>query len=192
MNKGIRIAKGEIISFLNVDDYYEPGVLERVHTLFNTLPEPSLVVGNCNVWDSEGKLIFVNTPAHLNLEDFLSGKPFPVNPSAYFYHKSLHDTIGLYDETDNYALDLDFLLRAVQAAHVVYIDETWGNYRFFKGTKTYEDMERGTAYARKQDLLRKYRGDLKPSKRFSVVVRFTFLYIFRRLLKFKEKISRKY
>jgi glycosyltransferase involved in cell wall biosynthesis len=30
MNKGIEMAKGDIIAMLNVDDYYEPNVLNRI------------------------------------------------------------------------------------------------------------------------------------------------------------------
>ena len=60
MNKGVAMAKGEILGFLNVDDYYEPNVLCRIAEIFKTLPEPSLLVGNCNVWDNDGKLVEEN------------------------------------------------------------------------------------------------------------------------------------
>ena len=36
MNKGIAMAKGEIIGILNVDDFYEPNVLNRVSEIFKT------------------------------------------------------------------------------------------------------------------------------------------------------------
>jgi len=145
MNKGIALAHGNIISFLNADDFYEPNVLTRVLTIFKDLPEPSLLVGNCNVWDNRG-IMYVNQPRKLRLEDLLMGTdihPHPFNPSAYFYHKSLHQKIGLYDTNEHYVLDLDFIFRAVQAAKVKYVDETWGNYRFIEGTKTFEDHKRG-------------------------------------------------
>jgi glycosyltransferase involved in cell wall biosynthesis len=121
MNKGINMAKGNILSFLNVDDYYEPGALNRVNQLFENQPEPSLLVGNCNVWKHNGSLAYVNRPDKLKITDLLLGwsiHPHPVNPSAYFYHKSLHQQIGLYDINEHFALDLDFLLKAVRAAHV--------------------------------------------------------------------------
>ena len=38
MNKGIGIAQGEIIGFLNADDYYNPDALEIVNNYFNTHP----------------------------------------------------------------------------------------------------------------------------------------------------------
>jgi hypothetical protein len=83
-----------------------------------------------------------------------------VNPSEYFYHKSLHDVIGPYDIKEHYAMDLDFLLRAVRVANVIYVNETWGNFRFVKGTKTFEDQQSGLAAQRVKDLLKLYRKEL--------------------------------
>ncbi len=54
MNKGIRMAKTEIIGILNVDDYYEPNVLNRVLEIFSTLIEVSFITGNCKSWNGGG------------------------------------------------------------------------------------------------------------------------------------------
>lgn len=139
MNKGIRLAKGSIISFLNCDDYYEPGALNTVSGLFADLPNPSFVAGNCRTYHDDGTLWYINTPT-LDIVRIMIGGPtnqFPHNPAAYFYHKSLHDKIGLLDEDDHYSMDLDFLLRAIPAAHCVYVNTILGNYRFLIGSKTH-------------------------------------------------------
>jgi glycosyltransferase involved in cell wall biosynthesis len=163
MNKGIAMARGEIIAFLNVDDYYEPNVLNRVLEIFKTLPEPSLLVGNCNVWNDKGQIEFFNKPAKLKITDLLLGfeiNPHPVNPSAYFYHASLHQKIGLYKVDEHYVMDLDFLLRAVQVAKVKYVDETFGNYRAIEGTKTINDKKAGQSEERYEKLLTTYKEKL--------------------------------
>jgi glycosyltransferase involved in cell wall biosynthesis len=177
MNKGIAMAKGEIVSFLNVDDYYEPGVLNRVIKIFETLEEPAFLVGNCNVWNDDGNLIEINKPRKLALKDLLLGyyiNPFPVNPSAYFYHKSLHDKIGPYDVDIQVAMDVYFLLRAVQVANIKYVDEIWGNFRIIKGTKTTISIESGAEASRLNAIYRKFRPDLPPFQRLQV----SFLYWF--------------
>lgn len=156
INKGIALAKHKIIGILNVDDFYEPNVLNRVREIFATLPEPSLVVGNCNVWNQEGKIDYVNKPTKLSIIDILQGfniNPHPVNPAAYFYHKSLHLKIGYYNLEEDFAMDVDFIFKAVQHAHVKYIDETWGNYRMIPGTKTFEDMQSGKTFIRLKRLI---------------------------------------
>jgi glycosyltransferase involved in cell wall biosynthesis len=177
MNKGIRLAKGEIIGFLNVDDFYEEGILNRIIEIFTSLPQPSLLVGNCNVWRSDKTLLFVNRPSKLTLFDLVCGKPFPVNPSAYFYHKSLHDIIGPYDVNDTHSMDLDFLLRAVQYAHVVYRDEIWGNFMMVRGSKTLDESERDITFFRMKEVLKRYRKNLNFPQRIFSGVYFTILEI---------------
>jgi glycosyltransferase involved in cell wall biosynthesis len=163
MNKGIAMAKGEILAILNVDDYYELNVLNRVSDIFKTLPEPSLLVGNCKIWDDNHNLMYINKPAKLKLTDLLLGfkvNPHPMNPSAYFYHTSLHQNIGLYKVDEHYLMDLDFLLKAVQSAKVNYVDETWGNYQQIEGTKTVNDIKSGQSGFRAEQLLKAYRQKL--------------------------------
>ena len=172
MNKGIQLAKGEIIGFLNVDDFYEPATLNRISELFKSLPEPSLLVGNCNVWDEKHQLLYVNKPSKLHLKEILSGSPFPVNPSSYFYHKSMHTRIGNFETAEEYTMDVDFLLRAVQVAHITYVNEVWGNFLFCEGTKTYDDMQNDHAFKRKKKLFQKYRQNLDPLSRFQSRINF--------------------
>ncbi len=159
MNLGVAAGVGRVAGILNVDDFYEPGALRRVVELFRDLPSPTLAVGNCNTWEAD-VLAYVNRPAELRFEQLLLGPdlyPFPFNPSAYFYDRSLHETIGPYDEGDDFSMDLDFLLRAVRAANVVYVDETWGNYRVHPEAKTVRDRAAGAHDTRRNAVLRRYR-----------------------------------
>lgn len=185
MNKGIRLAKGKILGILNVDDYYEAGVLNRIVEIFETRSEPSLVVGNCNVWDHAGRLKYVNKPANLGITDLLLGwsiNPHPVNPSAYFYHRSLHDRVGWYDVDDHYAMDLAFLLKAVKVATTAYHNEIWGNYREIDGTKTVTDKQRGMSSERARRIRVEHRRQLSIRDQFQVL-RLQALHALTRLLK---------
>lgn len=174
MNKGIKMAKGEIMTILNVDDFYEPNVLNRVAQIFQNLPEPSFLVGNCNILDDNDKIKRINQPKRMKLTDLLVGhtiNPFPFNPSAYFYHTSLHQKIGLYEVEEHYAMDVDFLLKAVQVANVKYVDEIWGNYRQISGTKTVEDINSGQNEIRIQQIMNKHYAKLPKIQQWIVVAK---------------------
>ena len=171
MNKGISIAKGELLGVLNADDYYEPGAINRAVQLLQDLPEPSFLAGNCNIWNHVDELIGINKPSHLKLEQLLKGwcvHPFPYNPSAYFYHASLHQSAGLFDINEHYAMDLEFILRAVQFANVYYFDEAWGNFRVHEDTKTFRSKSNGEPMARMNRIMRHYRKRLNPVSRLKV------------------------
>lgn len=171
MNKGVGLAKGKIIGFLNVDDFYEANVLNRVLELFSNLPTPSFVAANCNIIDSLGRIRGVNKPKKLQLHQLILGpniNPAPANPSAYFYHKSVHTIVGLYKIDEHYAMDLDFILRAVQVAKIKYIDEIWGNFRFIQGTKSFQDVECDQFSQRYQSILIEYKKSLSWLQRWRI------------------------
>ncbi|MEH1842643.1 MAG: glycosyltransferase family 2 protein [Nostoc sp.] len=192
INKGISLAKREIIGVLNVDDFYEINVLNRICQIFKVLPEPSLIVGNCNVCTQKEQLIYINKPSRLRTIDLLLERrvnqdriidaSFPVNPSAYFYHKSLHQQIGLYKVEAHYVMDIDFLLKAVRSSHVKYFNETWGNYRYYPGTKTFDDSATGMNLVRIKELFNDYIKTLPLMERAQIWlarnINFTFLKIF--------------
>lgn len=152
LNRGIAEARSDIIGILNADDYYESRIFEGVLSRFARLRKTSFLCGNCNIRDLNEEITSVNKPRQMNFSDLLAGRPYPWNPSAYFYHKSLHETVGLYDEDDPLTMDIDFILRAVQAADVRYFDETWGNFRYIPGTKTHQQ---GQAIQERVDAIRR-------------------------------------
>lgn len=187
MNKGIRMASGKILGILNFDDYYEPGTLNEVIGMFKDLPEPALLVGNCNVWDDDGILLHVNRPSKLSFLILLMQyiKAFPVNPSAYFYHKSLHEKIGLYDVEEHFGMDVHFIFKAVQSARIKYVDTLWGNYRYLADTKTFTDVTSGQNKLRNLEITDYYRNQAPVHYRIcsSIVVTLVILYKFcRRVL----------
>lgn len=171
MNKGLKLARGKVIGFLNTDDFYEPDVLSRVITIFSALPEPSLLVGNCYVRGKNNEILNINKPRRLTQKDLLISSylnPFPLNPSAYFYSKSIHDKIGPYAETDHYSMDVEFLLKAVAVARVKYVDEDWGNFLYVEGTKTFEDVKSGGNRIRVNNLIEQYTKNLPFFQRVKV------------------------
>ena len=152
MNKGITLAKGEYITFLNVDDYFSENSLKEVLKVINSQEAPDFLVGNCNVWNADGTLQYVNRPSKLKPWHLLSGYFLPVNPSAYFYRKSLHEQVGGYNENNHNNMDIEFLVRVSFVAKMKYIASVWGNFRLLPGTKTVADEEAGLLANRKQDL----------------------------------------
>lgn len=152
MNKGIQKSRAAIIGFLNADDFYEPSTLKDLIAIIASEPVPTLWLGNCQVWGVDQKKLSLNKPQALNYYSLLAGYELPYNPSAYFYHKSIHDIIGFYPESDHYTMDLDFLIKAYRVAKIKYYDKTWGNFQLIPGSKTFEDSNSGHMFKRTQIL----------------------------------------
>lgn len=165
MNKGISRAKGTLIGFLNVDDFYEPNVLRRVVEIAKGVAPPAFICGNCRIWNESGTVGHVNCPS-LHYPDVLFRRAdFPFNPSAYFYHKALHEKAGVYDVEEHYVMDVDFLLRAIPKANCVHVPEVWGNMRYLPGTKTHEDNLAGRSKDRLQAIFEKYQHEAGAAAR---------------------------
>ena len=156
MNKGIKMAIGQYISFLNVDDYYTENTLEQILSIFKEEPTLTFLVGNCNVWKSNGELLYVNRPRKLKTWHILSGYFFPVNPSAYFYAKDIHEKIGGYNIDNHFNMDVEFLINASTVSTLMYFPMNWGNFRLLPNTKTVSDQDQGLLEKRKKELFQKY------------------------------------
>jgi glycosyltransferase involved in cell wall biosynthesis len=141
MNKGIQMAQGNIISFLNADDGYYPYTLNRIVSIFEKNYNLSFIAGNCKLFDDQGNLIYFNRPQRLRSYHLFSNLlPFPINPAAYFYKKHIHDEIGFYDENDHYTMDYDFLLRCSRKINMIYFNEEWGYAIYHEGSKTQQKI----------------------------------------------------
>jgi glycosyltransferase involved in cell wall biosynthesis len=165
MNRAVRLAQGEIIGVLNVDDLYEPNALNRVLEEFKSLTVPTLLAGNCWVWDEESDRTYLSRPSNLSLNNLLIGRVHLVNPVAYFYHRVLHQKIGDYKVDEHYAMDVDFFLKVAMVAQLKYIDVNLGRYQIYADTKTAIDSRAGLSQQRYQSYLETYTQKLPFTQR---------------------------
>ncbi len=84
VNRGLRRASGDILSYLNCDERSLPGTLAAVNAYFARHPEVEVVFGNCVIVDARGEficyrkvqkptkpIVMVYRFAHLYLRHFL-------------------------------------------------------------------------------------------------------------------------
>jgi hypothetical protein len=93
---------------------------------------------------------------------------FPYNPSAYFYHKSIHRLIGNYDESDHLTMDIDFLFRMIKVARIRYEDEDFGNYVMVSDSKTMQEISAGRNVENLRKVFAKYEGQLTLAQKLNL------------------------
>ena len=115
INKAFVRAGGEIIGWLNSDDLYRQGTIDKVVSAFNQNPDWIMCYGNGEHIDEHGKVIGVyptQTP-DVGLEGFHSGC-FVCQPTVFF-KTSMLTMIGNLDTSLKASFDYDFWMRAFKA-----------------------------------------------------------------------------
>lgn len=121
MNKGISIAKGDLIGILNADDFYKSDTVENVVDSF--LESKGDIFHGDALFLKGNEVLFTLQPAsNLSIHSF---KEMPLNHVATFIPKTVYQELGLYDTSYKIAADWEFVLRAfLNKKRFVYIPKT--------------------------------------------------------------------
>ena len=114
MNKGVQMATGDVIGFLNSDDTFASNdVLISIAKLFQLNREADIVYGDIDYVDSNG----------ITKRKWRSGEPgnfskgwHPAHP-GFYAKKKLFDMHGNFDERFRIAADFDLMLRFFEVAN---------------------------------------------------------------------------
>ncbi|HXG26488.1 MAG TPA: glycosyltransferase family 2 protein, partial [Candidatus Binatia bacterium] len=122
INKGLAMAKGEVLAYLNSDDAYLPWAIETVMQVFESRPEVDFVYGDgVKVEDGTGvqRLRLFPPFDRVSLANYES-----LMQPAVFWGRALSERLGGFDRDMRFVADLDFWLRASAAgATIVHVDE---------------------------------------------------------------------
>ncbi|MDA8101150.1 MAG: glycosyltransferase family 2 protein [Nitrospiraceae bacterium] len=141
INKGIRKASGEIIAYLNSDDVYEPGALQRIGTFFRDHPDRMWATGRCRIIDEEDRDVRGAITAYKN---FLLRRysyslllvTNPISQPATFWRRQVMGEIGPFDENEHYVMDYDFWLRVGKVYQPAVLDDYLAAFRVYTTSKT--------------------------------------------------------
>ncbi|RPI75327.1 MAG: glycosyltransferase [Desulfobacteraceae bacterium] len=119
VNKGIQRAHGDILAWLNSDDYYLPGTLHVIAEQFLLHPQAGAWAGGGRQIDAEtGKVLWERLPPLLGFEDILNWDRYYLpQPSCFLNRKLLGPRLFL-NEQYHMQMDFDLWLR-VSRDHVM-------------------------------------------------------------------------
>lgn len=123
MNKGIRVSKGDIIAFMNSDDwYYDSSVFQKVIACFEE-SNADIVYGDCIIlYGNVDKKYVYFTAEDKKLEALYFTLPFC--HQSIFMRRSMFDVLGVYNINYKVAADYEWILRAyISNAKFQYISE---------------------------------------------------------------------
>ena len=128
MNKGIMLAKGDIIGFLNSDDLYaNNSVISKVANLFKQRPEIEACYSDLVYVDkiNTSKIIRYWKSSEFILGSFSKGW-CPPHPT-FFVRRQIFEKFGSFDLSYHIASDVDLMMRFLEIKRIksCYIPELW-------------------------------------------------------------------
>jgi glycosyltransferase involved in cell wall biosynthesis len=109
MNKGIKLAQGDLIGILNADDFYNLGAVGMVVDSYLQNGNPCGIIYGNNYILLEDLGIQYTFGASLNF-----GRGMPIGHPAIFVHRECYRQIGGFNNQFRLAADFDFLVRAAK------------------------------------------------------------------------------
>jgi glycosyltransferase involved in cell wall biosynthesis len=141
INKGMALATGEILTFLNADDLYEAGALHAVGRFFAGHPEAAWVTGKCRRVDAEGRETqrlftwYKNFWLRTHSYGVLQVTNYVPQP-ATFWRREVADAVGPFREDLYFTMDYDYWLRIGQQFRLYVIDQYLASFRAHLQAKT--------------------------------------------------------
>lgn len=136
INKGFRIATGEIIGYLNSDDILFPGSLEKIHKYFDENPEIEIIYGN-GVWiDENDEVIKKRKNIPFSYNTWFYGMADPFQPEV-FYRRPVLEKAGFLDENYFMMMDREWWIRMSNSGcKFLYVNEEFAALRKYGETKS--------------------------------------------------------
>jgi glycosyltransferase involved in cell wall biosynthesis len=122
MNKGLKRASGEVIGFLNSDDFFaDSDVLEKVAAVFQDESVEACYADLVYVTPDNSQIARYWKSKAYKQGDFAKGWS-PAHPTFYI-RRSAYNRMGLFDLTFNLAADAEFMMRYLEVGKIksVYI-----------------------------------------------------------------------
>ena len=135
INKGFAQASGEILAWLNSDDTYLPGAISQAVDALQRHPAAGMVYGDANLIDENGGIIG-KFPARQTDYRRLRQGYVHIPQQASFFRASLWKQVGPLDPTFYFAMDYDLWVRLAHNSQLLYLPQTWANFRLHGGGKS--------------------------------------------------------
>lgn len=159
INKGLKMARGQILGYLNSDDYLLPGSISEVVKVLEGKSQNLWATGDYQIVDVNGVSIQNLVVLYKKILRYFSSHAvfavanYVVQPST-FWKKELLIKVGYFDEKLHFCMDYDMWMRFFKVTSPTIIDWKLSSFRI------HDQSKGGTNYTRQfneeHEVLRRY------------------------------------
>lgn len=129
VNKGLRLARGEILSIQSSDDLFVAGAIEAATTAISAEPTLGLVFGDVEHIDENSHITGSDIQGVFDLAAYLGRLSYIPQPGTFFTRRALLD-VGEWSDKCSYAADAHFWMRIATRFPVRKLDQVVARYRY--------------------------------------------------------------
>ena len=159
VNKGLRLASGEIIGWLNSDDTYYPEAFAGAVEVIDPAKGILLAMGRCAYINEAGEPTGKEHPSafvsHRRVVE--AWKEYTIPNPAVFFHRTVYEVCGGLDESLYFAMDYDLFCRYTSRFNITVVDRLWATYRLHQSAKSSEQSQ-GELLEKSLEVSRRYWG----------------------------------
>lgn len=136
INKGLKIASGDVINWLNSDDYYEPNALLTIGQYFED-DSIHVLAGKSKIWKNDSYFISPGTDIYPTVEKTIGYAR--IDQPETFFRKSVIDKIEFLNTNLHYVMDKEWWIRYLMQyglKNVKKTDDVLVNFRIHESSKT--------------------------------------------------------
>jgi glycosyltransferase involved in cell wall biosynthesis len=142
INKGFLMATGELVGWLNADDYYLPGSLEAIARAAEEHPEADVIYGDCIFVNPEGRVVRSKVEHAFDPQVLLYFGCY-IPSTSTFFRRRLIDRGLLLDCDYRVAMDFEFFARLARlGCSFHYLPQFIAAFRWHQDNVSLRNVER--------------------------------------------------
>jgi len=117
LNKGFRMARGDIVGWLNSDDRYRPGCFQAIAEAFEKNPDVDILYGDYTWIDKSGRVLKIRREIEFNQFVLSYHRVLYIPTTATFFRRRIFDEGNFLDLQYHYSMDYEFFLRLARKGY---------------------------------------------------------------------------
>jgi glycosyltransferase involved in cell wall biosynthesis len=137
IDKGFKMSTGEVITWLNSDDYYEKNILKEVMDAFKSSKDVEFVCGNLKIVNLRKETIFLkDNSLPYNAEYLIKKSADIVRQQPTFFTRKLYFDVGGLNKSLKLVFDYDLFIKMLLKTKPYFIDRVLAYQREYETTLT--------------------------------------------------------
>jgi glycosyltransferase involved in cell wall biosynthesis len=144
VNRGLAMAEGDVVGYINADDEIAPGAFRLIADAFRRNPKAGWLCGRVEYNDAHGNILGGYTPVRLSLPSYIGIGWSCIPQQTVWARRSFWERVGAFDIAYKNCGDYDWYARALRLQHPLLLKETLGLFRLHGAQLSFdpEKMER--------------------------------------------------